>query len=263
MTTTDTKTELRQGGQGEYQLKGRVAVVTGASSGIGEATAHRLAASGAIVVVGYNHGEERAKAVIKALPGEGHIALRMPMADTAMIRQAAREVERTFGRTDVLVNSAGIARVIPHADLDALDDATFDEIMVTNTRGPFATIRAFVPLLKRSGDGVIVNISSLAGMTAHGSSIAYCASKAAIDVMGMSLARVLGPEVRVIGISPAAVATPILPELGRARVERQAAITPLKTVTEPDDIALSVMAAITHLRLMTGSTLVVDGGRHL
>ncbi|WP_270935165.1 SDR family NAD(P)-dependent oxidoreductase [Falsiroseomonas oryzae] len=254
---------LRQGGQGEYPLRGRVAVVTGGSSGIGAAAVRRLAAAGARVVVGYNAGADRAAALVAELPGDGHLALRIPMEDSAAIGAAAAEVERACGRADVLVNSAGVTRAVPHGDLDGLDDATFDRILVTNVRGPFATIRAFAPLLRRGGDAVIVNVSSLSAVTGLGSSIAYCASKAALDTMAMSLARVLGPEIRLIGVSPAAVATDFVPGRGRAGVEKQAATTPLRTVAEADDVALAIMAAITHLRLTTGSTILVDGGRHL
>lgn len=254
---------LRAGGQGEYALSGKVAVVTGASSGIGAAVARRLAAGGARVVVGYNHGAERAEAVVKGLAGSGHVAIRLPMEDSAAIARAAVEVEGRLGRADILVNSAGVTAAVTHADLDKLDDDTFDRIMRVNVRGPFATIRAFAPLLRRSGDAIVVNISSVSAVTGLGSSIAYCASKAAVDTMGLSLARALGPEVRVIGISPAAVATDFVPGRGRAGVERQAAATPLQTVCEPDDVALAVLSAVTHLRLTTGTTIMVDSGRHL
>lgn len=255
--------EIRAGGQGAYALEGRVAVVTGGSSGIGAATVRRLAAGGATVVVGYNSGRDRAEALIGELPGAGHVALHMPMEDTSAIVAAAAAVEGRLGRADVLVNSAGVTRAVPHADLDALTDEVFDRILKTNVRGPFATIRAFAPLMRRGGDAIIVNISSLSAVTGLGSSIAYCASKAALDTMGLSLARVLGPEIRVIGVSPAAVATDFVPGRGREGIEKQAASTPLKIVAEADDVALAVMAAITHLRLTTGSTLVVDSGRHL
>lgn len=255
--------DLRPGGQGEYGLKGKVAVVTGGSNGIGAATIRRLAAAGATVVVGYNHGAARADALVRELDGRGHISAHIPMEDSAAIKRAAAEVEAKLGRADVLVNSAGVTKVVAHHDLDSLDDESFDRIMRVNVRGPFATIRAFAPLLKRSGDAIIVNISSVSGSTGLGSSVAYCASKAAVDTMGLSLARALGPQVRVIGISPAAVATDFVPGRGRAGVEKQAATTPLKIVAEPDDVALAVMAAVTHLRLTTGTTIMVDSGRHL
>jgi 3-oxoacyl-[acyl-carrier protein] reductase len=254
---------IRAGGQGEYGLEGRVAVVTGGSGGIGAATAKRLAAAGARVVVGYNNGRDRAELLLQQLAGEGHLAFRIPMEDSAVIAAAAEMVRQQFGRTDVLVNSAGVTRAVAHADLDGLDDATFDRILITNVRGPFSTIRSFAKLLRAAGDSVVINISSISGTTGLGSSIAYCASKAALDTMGLSLARVLGPEVRVLTVSPAAVATDFVPGRGREGVEKQAASTPLKIVAEADDVALAVMAGITHLRLTTGSSIVVDSGRHL
>ncbi len=260
MTDIDTKAAR---GRGAYGLQGRVALVSGGSSGIGAAICLRLAEAGACVWVGYNSGRDRAAALVAGLPGSGHHAVHLPMQDSAAIGRAASEIGAAHGRLDILVNSAATTRAIPHGDLDAMDDASFDAILITNVRGPFATIRAFRQLLKASGDAVIVNISSLSGQTGTGSSIAYCASKAALDTMGMSLARVLGPEIRVIGISPAAVATDFVPGRGRDMVAKQAASTPLRTVCEADDVALAVMGAVVNLRLSTGTTLVVDGGRHL
>ncbi|MBU8537237.1 SDR family NAD(P)-dependent oxidoreductase [Falsiroseomonas tokyonensis] len=255
--------DVNPGALGPYDLAGKVVVITGGSSGIGAASARRLAALGATIAIGYNSGRERAEALAAELPGSGHLPLHLPMADTAAIRAAAAEVETKLGRADVLVNSAGTTRAVPHADLEALDDETFDRILITNVRGPYSTIRAFAPLLKRSGDAVVVNISSLAAVNGLGSSIAYCASKAALDVMGVSLARVLGPEIRVIGISPAAVDTGFVPGRSREAVLKQAALTPLKIVCQADDVALAVVSAVTHLRLTTGTSLLVDGGRHL
>jgi 3-oxoacyl-[acyl-carrier protein] reductase len=257
--------EIRQGGQGAYPLAGRVAVIAGGSGGIGAATARRLAAGGARVVIGYNSAAERAEAIVAELGGAeaGHMALRVPMVDSAAIAAAAQAVESACGCAHILVNSAGITKAVPHARLDDLDDESFDRILITNVRGPFATIRAFAPLLRKGGDSVIVNVSSISAETGLGSSIAYCASKAALDTMGKSLARVLGPEVRVITVSPAAVATDFVPGRGREGVEQQAAATPLRRVCEPDDVALAIEAAATHLRVTTGTVIQVDGGRHL
>ncbi|MDO9709472.1 SDR family NAD(P)-dependent oxidoreductase [Paracraurococcus lichenis] len=256
--------ETKPGNLGAYDLKDRVAVITGGSSGIGAAIARRMAEAGAVVAIGYNAGAERAAALARELPGSGHIALQTPMEDSAALKRAAAEVEARLGRCDVLVNSAATTRAVPHADLEALDDALIDRVLVANVRGPFATIRAFAPLLKRSGDAVIVNISSLAAITGTGSSIIYGASKAALDTIGVSLARVLGPDgIRVVGISPSAVATDFVPGRSREAVEKQAATSPLRTVTEADDVALAVMAAVTQLRLTTGTVILVDGGKHL
>jgi 3-oxoacyl-[acyl-carrier protein] reductase len=256
--------DVRGGNLGPYELKDRVAVITGGSSGIGAAAARRMAAAGARLAIGYNAGADRAAALVAELPGEGHIALHMPMEDSTALRRAAAEVEARLGRCDVLVNSAATTRAVPHADLEALDDDLIDRVLVANVRGPFATIRAFAPLLKRSGDAVIVNISSLAAISGTGSSIIYGASKAALDTIGVSLARVLGPDgIRVVGISPSAVATDFVPGRSREAVEKGAASSPLRTVTEADDVALAIMAAVTQLRLTTGTIILVDGGKHL
>ncbi len=242
-------------------LNNKVAVVTGASGGIGEATAKRLAEAGARVIVGYNSNADVAEKIAAALPGTGHRAVRIPMLDTAEIRAVAAMVEREFGRCDVLVNSAGFTRMVPHADLEALTDELIDSIFAANVRGPFATVRAFAPLMKKSGDAVIVNISSVAGITGSGSNIAYGGSKAALDTMALSLARVLGPEIRVMTVSPAAVDTAFVPGRTTAMVERVAASTPLKRVVQADEVAQAVMAAVTHLTSSTGWVIPVDGGK--
>jgi 3-oxoacyl-[acyl-carrier protein] reductase len=242
-------------------LQDKVAVVTGASGAIGAATAQRLAEAGAKVVVGYNSKPDQAAAVADALPGTGHVPLRIPMLETKLIREAAAIVERDFGRCDVLVNSAGFTRMVAHANLEALDDDLIDAIFAANVRGPFATVRAFAPLMKRSGDAFIVNISSVAAITGSGSNIAYGASKAALDTMSLSLARVLGPEIRVMTVSPAAVDTAFVPGRTTAMVEKVAATTPLKRVVQADEVAQAVMAAVVHLTSTTGWVIPVDGGK--
>ena len=244
-------------------LNGKVAVVTGASSGIGAACAHLFAESGAKVVVGYNQGLDRANAVIAALKGSGHKAMRLPLEDTAQINKAAAVVKEEFGRCDVLVNSAGFTRAVPHADLDALTDDLIDRVLTANVRGPFATIRAFVPLLKASGDGVIVNISSGAAQRGSGSSIIYGASKAALDTMSMALARVLGPEIRVVVVAPGMVHTSFVPGRSEEAMLKAAMATPLKRQIEAEDVALAVLSCVTHLKFTTGSIVNVNGGGHL
>jgi 3-oxoacyl-[acyl-carrier protein] reductase len=215
------------------------------------------------VIVGYNSKADDANKVAAALPGNGHRAIRIPMLETPVIREVAGLVERDFGHCDVLVNSAGFTRMIPHRDLEALTDELIDAIFVANVRGPFATIRAFAPLMKRSGDAVIVNISSVAAVSGSGSNIAYGASKAALDTMSISLARVLGPEIRVMTVAPAAVDTAFVQGRTTAMVEKVAATTPLKRVVQADEVAQAVMAAITHLTSSTGMVIPVDGGKLL
>ncbi|HTW53318.1 MAG TPA: SDR family oxidoreductase [Stellaceae bacterium] len=245
------------------RLDGKVAVVTGASSGIGRESAKLFAAAGARVVVGYNRGADRANHVVAALAGTGHKAVRLPLEDTAQIRKVAAGVEAEFGRCDILVNSAGFTRMVAHHDLEALDDDLIDQVLTANVRGPFATIRAFAPLLKASGDGVIVNISSGAATAGTGSSIIYGASKAALNTMSMALARVLGPEIRVIVVAPGLVHTGFVPGRTEEMMAKSAAATPLKRAIEPEDVALAVIGCVTHLTHTTGSIIAVDAGRHL
>ncbi|MEJ0016844.1 MAG: SDR family oxidoreductase [Acetobacteraceae bacterium] len=241
-------------------LDGRVAVVTGASGGIGSATALRLAQAGCKVVVGYNSRAAGAETVAASLPGAGHRTARMPMEDSAALREVAAMVGREYGRCDVLVNSAGFTRMIAHADLEALTDDLIDAIFVANVRGPFATIRAFVPLMQRSDAAVIINVSSAAALSGGGSNIAYGGSKAAIDTMTKSLARVLGPTIRVLSVSPGAVDTGFVPGRTTEMVERAAQRSPLKRVVQADEVAQTVMAAVTLMTATTGTVLLVEGG---
>ncbi len=199
--------------------------------------------------------------MVNALPGSGHRAIRIPMLETALIRDAASMVETEYGRCDVLVNSAGFTRLIPHHDLEALTDELIDAIFAANVRGPFATIRAFAPLMKRSGDAVIVNISSVAAIVGTGGNIANGSSKSALDTMALSLARILGPEIRVLTISPAAVDTAFVPGRTTAMVEKVTSTTPLKRVVKADEVAQAVMAAVVHLTSTTGWIIPVDGGK--
>ncbi|MBV8493287.1 MAG: SDR family oxidoreductase [Alphaproteobacteria bacterium] len=244
-------------------LTGKVAVVSGASSGIGAASARLFAEAGAKVVVGYNKGVERAGAVAAGLAGAGHRPMYLPLEDTAQIRKVAAAVREEFGRADILVNSAGFTRMVPHHDLEALDDDLIDQVLTANVRGPFATIRAFVPLLKATGDGVIINISSGAATHGTGSSIIYGASKAALNTMSMALARVLGPEIRVVVVAPGMVHTGFVPGRTEEMMAKAAMATPLKRAIEAHDVALAVISCVTHLTHTTGSIVTVDAGRHL
>ena len=244
-------------------LAGKVAVVTGGSSGIGAASVRLLAAAGARVVVGYNKGADRAATLIRELPGSGHQAMHLPMEDSAQIRKVAAAIKDGFGRADILVNSAGFTRMVAHSDLEALGDDLIDAVLTANVRGPFATMRAFVPLLRATGDAVIINISSGAAERGTGSSIIYGASKAALNTMSLALARVLGPEIRVVIVSPGMVHTGFVPGRTEEMMAKAAQATPLKRAVEADDVALAVMACITHLKHTTGSIVTVDAGRHL
>jgi 3-oxoacyl-[acyl-carrier protein] reductase len=253
-------------------LAGQVAVIAGGAGAIGYASAQRLAAQGArVVLLGRAGGDAHAKAASLPQPaqpsGAGghavHCAIDAELADSAALARAAAEVRERYGRADILVNSAGFTQPVPHADLDALTDELIDAIFTANWRAPFAAIRAFAPLLRASGHGLVVNISSIAASTGIGSNVAYCAAKAGLDTMANSLGRALAPQIRVINVSPGVVDSHFVPGRDAAFNDKQAATTPLKRIGQPDDIAAAVEACATTLLFATGSVIRIDGGRHL
>lgn len=247
-------------------LKNKVALVLGGSGGIGAVTSRMLAEAGATIAITHRatqEGAEAAARLIAGLPGEGHSAYPSDITDTPSLVAARDRIAERYGRLDILVNAVGFTKPVPHAALDQLDDELIDRMFQVNWRGAFAAIRTFAPLLKASGDGLIVSVSSISAFTAVGSSIAYCAVKAGIDVMTKSLARALAPEIRVLGVSPGVVDTGFVPGRGADFNDKVAATTPLKRIAQPEDIAAGILACATHLGFSTGTTIVVDGGRSL
>jgi 3-oxoacyl-[acyl-carrier protein] reductase len=245
------------------QLAGKLAVVVGGSGGIGAEICTHLAQAGATVVLTYRKGREAAERIQAGLPGAGHWTKRVAVDDSAGLQLLAAEVESRHGRCDILVNCAGITRFVPHADLDALDDELIDDIFRINWRGAFAAVRAFRPLLQATQAGLVVNISSIAGVTGMGSNVAYCASKAALDAMTKSLARALAPEIRVVSVSPGLVDTEFVKGLDQGWRDEQAARTPLKRLATPAEIGAAVLAVATLLPYSNGCIIPVDGGRPL
>jgi 3-oxoacyl-[acyl-carrier protein] reductase len=247
-------------------MDGKVVLVVGGAGSIGAETARQFAAKGARVVITYLDASNEAAAAtttLASLAGGGHAAFPADVAQTSTLEALRDEIERRFGRLDVLVNAAGFTKAVPHADLDALDDELIDRMFAVNWRGQFATIRSLAPLLKASEDGLIVSISSIAGTNGIGSSIAYCAAKAGIDVMTKSLARVLAPNVRVLAVAPGVVDTAFVPGRSSDFNARTSATTPLKRIATAQDIASAILACATQLTFATGTTIVVDGGRSL
>lgn len=243
----------------------RVAIVTGSSSGIGAATALELARRGWRVTVNYSKSEEEANRVA-AQCGEA-IAVRANVAEDAECRRLVQAALERWGRLDALVNNAGATKFVPHADLDGLEAADFQRIYATNVIAPFQMCRAAAPAL-REARGAIVNVSSLAALLATGSSMAYAASKAALDAISMSLARVLAPQVRVNVVAPGFVDTPWMTAgYGAERYARlretYAAIAPLRDVSTPRDVANTIAWLLEGADKITGQTVYVDAGMHV
>jgi 3-oxoacyl-[acyl-carrier protein] reductase len=255
----------------QADLKGKAAIVTGSSSGIGASVAIGLAARGADVVINHSKSARAAEEVAAAAARHGgRVAIvQGNVADDGDCRKIAKAAMEAFGRIDVLVNNAGTTKFANHRDLDALSSEDFANIYAVNVIGAFQMIRACVEPLRANADGAVVNVSSIAGIEGLGSSVAYAASKGALNTMTLSLARALAPEIRVNAVCPGLVATPWFTErFGaeafarvKANYERTAV---LARVADPDEMAKPVIfLASPESRNITGETLLSDGGFRL
>lgn len=243
-----------------------VALITGGAGGLGSAICAAFARAGYLIIVGYNKSSFEAEKVAAALGGRGtgkHHAESAPVTDSAALTQLAVTIRDRHARLDVLVNCAGTTRFVAHDDLEGLDDELIDSVLETNVRGAFACVRAFAPLLTLSGNGLIVNISSVAATTAMGSNVIYCASKAALDNMTKSLARALAPNIRVLSVAPGLADTEFVKQLSQTWRDEQAKKTPLGRLASPTEVAEAVVACATSLTFSTGCVIPVDGGRPL
>ena len=248
------------------QIEGKVALITGGGTGVGRATALQLARGGCSVVVNYSRSAEEAEktaAEVSAL-GVKAIACQADVSDDAAVRAMVDAAVKELGRLDILVNNAGVTTFVPHADLEKVSEDDWDRILAVNVKGTFFCTRAATPALKASGNGEVINVSSVAGVAATGSSIPYCASKAAVNNMTISLARVLAPEVRVNAVAPGAIQGRWLKGgMGDAYdtiMQGIAARVPLGATCTPDDVADAILGLITGSDLVTGQVLVCDGG---
>ena len=247
-------------------LSGKAAIVTGAGTGVGRATALALASAGCDVVVNYSRSKDAAEAVAAeaAASGVRAIAVQASVADDDDCRRLVAAATDSFGRLDVLVNNAGTTSFIPHHDLDAVTAETWTSIMGVNLIGPFQMARAAATALKADGGGQIVNISSVAGVYGTGSSIPYCTSKAGLNNLTVTLARVMGPEVQVNTVCPGFIDGSWLQEgfgdafdtIKQSVVDR----TLLGAVCTPEDVKDAIFGFLLGSKLTTGEILVVDGG---
>lgn len=241
------------------ELSGKVALVTGSSSGIGAETARRLAGLGANVVVNSASSVEAGTAVAESLPTESRY-VQADISDQAQGRALLDATIDAFGRLDILVNNAGWTTVVPHEDLDALTDEIFRKTFDVNVFGTWWLTKAAIPLLRESDDPNIVNVTSLAGVRPTGSSIAYAMTKAALNHMTVLLAKSYGP-IRVNAVAPGLVATPWTDDWD-ALHEMVTNTAPIGRSATPEDCAEAVLAFVRN-RYATGQVFVVDGGLSL
>ncbi len=238
------------------ELAGKVAIVTGSSSGIGERTAQRLSELGASVVVNSSSSVEAGQAVAAALPGPS-LYVQADISDKDACQSLLDATINEFGQLDILVNNAGWTTVVPHADLDGLTEEIFRKTFEVNVFGTWQLTKAAIPLLRNSEDGNVITITSIAGVRAVGSSMAYAMSKAALNHMTALLGKSYGP-LRFNAVAPGLVATPWT-EGWDAQHAATAKVAPAGRSATPDDCAEAVLGFVRN-RYITGQVLVVDGG---
>lgn len=250
-------------------IAGKVALITGSSTGIGRATAWALAERGVKVVVNYARSQADAEQTLAGVHERGAqgIAVRCDVTDEAGVRAMVARARAELGPVQILVNSAGFTRIVPFNDLDGLTDEIWERTLATNLVAPFKCIRACVPDMRAAGWGTIVNVASVAGLMATGSSLAYAVSKAGLITMTRGLARTLAPTIRVNAVAPGYVdspwwerqglQTPEQVERGRAAAREN---TPLKVVGTPEHIASAILWLIEGADIVTGETIAVDAG---
>ncbi len=253
-------------------LSGRVAIVTGSATGIGAAVAQGLARRGANIVVNYTRSQAEAEETAAAVKAAG-ADVRIVQGDVAVdadCRRIAAAAQEAWGRIDILVNNAGTTKfVTDHADLDGLTAEDFARIYAVNVIGPFQMIRAGIEGLRAAKTGAVVNVSSIAGVAGIGSSVAYAASKGALNTMTYSLARALAPDVRVNAVCPGYVDTNwFVKQFGKETAgrisEAEGKRSLLHKIADGAEIAKSVLfLAGPESGNITGETLLSDGGLHL
>jgi 3-oxoacyl-[acyl-carrier protein] reductase len=251
-------------------VKNKVAIVTGASSGVGAETAVKLANLGTRVIVNYANsqaGAEQTVARIVAAGGQA-VCVKADVSDNSQCVALVNAAVVHYGQLDILMNNAGTTTFVPHKALDLLTDDIWQTTLATNLRGPFYMSRAALPEMIKQGGGEIVMTSSIAGLSTHGSSIAYCASKAALNSLTKTLAKALGEHnVRVNAICPGLIdgkwSEKGWGEDWQAAKDHTKGLTALDTLTAPVDVADSLISVVTGADLMTGQIITIDGGFHL
>lgn len=243
----------------------RVALITGAASGIGRATAVALAEAGFDVVVNYSRSEQAARetASLAQRKGAKTLLFACDVSEDSAVRKMLAAVEQEFGRLDALVNNAGTTTEVKPQDFDALTAEEWDRVFAVNVRGVFQVTRAAVPLLKRAS-GSVVNTASIVGLRPGPQPLPYAASKAAVVSLTKLLALNLGPEIRVNAVAPGWVQGEWMMRMLKDKYDDllagRAKNTPLRRCVTPEDVAEVIVNLIISNRLVNGEIVVVDGG---
>ena len=245
-------------------LKGTVALVTGGNGGLGQRICHALAREGVHIAVMYARSREQAEQVAHDLASQYEInaaAFACDITDASAVDGLVEAVTTQFGRLDILVNDAAYNKAIPFSDLDGLTQEDWDKIIAVNLTGPMRLTKAVAPIMKAQGQGRVVNVSSVAGLTPTGSSIAYAVSKAGLIHLTRCMAVAMAPETLVNCVAPGLLeGTRATANLRAEQVERAASGALLKKAADKDDCA-DMVVTMCRTDTMTGQTTVIDSGR--
>jgi 3-oxoacyl-[acyl-carrier protein] reductase len=242
-------------------LTGQVALVTGGGTGLGRAISLALAAAGVDVAVNFSRSSDDAEATAADIRGAGRkaLAIQADVSDDSQVRAMVDRVAGELGRLDVLINNAGMTVFVPFPDLESMTESDWDRIMAVNTKAPWLCARACAPVMRRTGGGQVVNITSVSGLRPGGSCLAYSVSKGATEMLTKALAIALAPDIAVNSIAPGLMDTRWGRLWGDAHFERQAAGNLLGRIPSLEDIA-DTAVFLARNRSITGRTLIVDGG---
>ncbi len=242
-------------------LRGQAGLITGGGTGLGREIALQLAGEGMDLGIAYSRSREDAERTVRdveALGGRA-VALQADLKETADAARLVGEFAEVFGRMDLLIHNAATTKFAAFPDLEAVDEAVWDEIFAVNTKSAFFLARAAAPLLKRDGGGQIITTSSIAGIGTRGSSLPYCVSKAALIHLTKCLAVALAPEVRVNSVAPGLLLTRWAAGFGDERLQAMADRALLKKATDLEDVAAAFVMFAKNTSI-TGQVIVVDAG---